>query len=207
MGSAAHEQCSTWLDSHCVPRGTCRRAPAVRCAAHHLPWSGGGAGVTDLKDWHEWPKWQPQDLQARFPALEAAGVDLMRQMFVYDPAKRITVIRLPQLSTRPLSGLDSNITSVSCHRQTQDGGIAATSASPHLGVVCCGSRGTAAIHLLISPGFGASAMLPHLTQTPRQCAASELCPKHVWHRLRTRWRTRTLTTSTRPPLTCSRTSP
>ena len=48
-------------------------------------------GVTDLKDWHEFPNWQPQDLQKVFPTLHPDGVDLMRQMFIYDPAKRISV--------------------------------------------------------------------------------------------------------------------
>lgn len=130
----------------------CRRVAAVWWAFHHPPWSGGGAGVTDLKDWHEWPKWQPQDLQARFPALEAAGVDLMRQMFVYDPAKRITVIRLPPLSTGLPSSLDSIILSASCTRQTRDDSVAATSASSHARVACCCGRGFAASRLLTPPG-------------------------------------------------------
>lgn len=47
--------------------------------------------MTKLKDWHEFPQWTPQPLAAKFPNLEPAGIDLMQQMFVYDPAKRITV--------------------------------------------------------------------------------------------------------------------
>jgi cyclin-dependent kinase len=47
-------------------------------------------GVTELKDWHEFPNWQPQDLAQHFKSLEPAGVDLMMQTFIYDPAKRIT---------------------------------------------------------------------------------------------------------------------
>lgn len=31
------------------------------------------------------------DLATKFPTLELAGVDFMKQMFIYDPAKRITV--------------------------------------------------------------------------------------------------------------------
>lgn len=46
-------------------------------------------GVTQLKDWHEFPKWHPTNLQDHFPTLEPAGVDLMQQLFIYDPAKRI----------------------------------------------------------------------------------------------------------------------
>lgn len=53
----------------------------------HRSWPG----VTKLKDWHEFPQWSPQSLAAKFPNLEPAGVDLMQQMFIYDPAKRITV--------------------------------------------------------------------------------------------------------------------
>ena len=47
-------------------------------------------GVTKLRDWHEFPRWSPQDLSKVFPALEPAGVDLMRRMFEYDPARRIS---------------------------------------------------------------------------------------------------------------------
>ncbi len=48
-------------------------------------------GVTELKDWHEFPNWHAQDLQKVFPTLHPDGVDLMRRMFIYDPAKRISV--------------------------------------------------------------------------------------------------------------------
>ena len=48
-------------------------------------------GLTELRDWHEFPHWEGVPLATRFPNLEPAGVDLMQQMFVYDPAKRITV--------------------------------------------------------------------------------------------------------------------
>ena len=47
-------------------------------------------GVTRLRDWHEWPQWQPQDLARCFPTLESDGVDLMLKMMAYDPAKRIS---------------------------------------------------------------------------------------------------------------------
>lgn len=47
-------------------------------------------GVTKLRDWHDWPQWQPQDLQRVFPQLEPEGVDLLKQMLEYDPAKRIS---------------------------------------------------------------------------------------------------------------------
>lgn len=47
-------------------------------------------GVTQLRDWHEFPVWHPQDLTKVFPKLEPAGLDLMRSMFEYDPAMRIT---------------------------------------------------------------------------------------------------------------------
>lgn len=49
------------------------------------------AGVSQLRDWHEFPNWRPQSLEEHFPTLEPAGVDLMRELFIYDPAMRITV--------------------------------------------------------------------------------------------------------------------
>lgn len=48
-------------------------------------------GVTKFRDWHEFPNWKAQALEAIVPNLEPAGIDLLAQMFVYDPAKRITV--------------------------------------------------------------------------------------------------------------------
>lgn len=47
-------------------------------------------GVTRLRDWHEWPQWQPQDLSKTFPTLGEEGIDLMKRMMEYDPAKRIS---------------------------------------------------------------------------------------------------------------------
>ena len=47
-------------------------------------------GVTKLRDWHEFPRWAPQDLSKVFPGLEPSGVDLMRKMCEYDPARRIS---------------------------------------------------------------------------------------------------------------------
>lgn len=47
-------------------------------------------GVTRLRDWHEWPQWQPQDLNKIFPTLGAEGIDFMLKMLAYDPAKRIS---------------------------------------------------------------------------------------------------------------------
>ena len=49
------------------------------------------AGVSQLRDWHEFPNWRKQSLAEHFPTLEPAGVDLLDAMFVYDPADRITV--------------------------------------------------------------------------------------------------------------------
>lgn len=47
-------------------------------------------GVNQLKDWHQFPQWAPQDLSTTFPSLCPEGIDLMQQMFVYDPVKRIS---------------------------------------------------------------------------------------------------------------------
>uniref|UniRef100_A0A7S3VUG5 cyclin-dependent kinase n=1 Tax=Dunaliella tertiolecta TaxID=3047 RepID=A0A7S3VUG5_DUNTE len=47
-------------------------------------------GVSKLRDWHEFPQWHPQDLSRIFPTLEPEGVDLLKRMIEYDPAKRIS---------------------------------------------------------------------------------------------------------------------
>jgi cyclin-dependent kinase len=46
-------------------------------------------GVTELKDWHEFPQWKPQDLSKVFPKLEPSGIDLMQKLLAYDPAARL----------------------------------------------------------------------------------------------------------------------
>jgi hypothetical protein len=43
------------------------------------------------KQRHECPQWRAQDLSRVFPTLEEAGVDLLRRMLAYDPAKRLSV--------------------------------------------------------------------------------------------------------------------
>ena len=48
-------------------------------------------GISQLKDWHEFPQWQPTDLRTTFPQLEEAGIDLLQGMFVYNPAERMSV--------------------------------------------------------------------------------------------------------------------
>ncbi|EFJ32755.1 hypothetical protein SELMODRAFT_230893 [Selaginella moellendorffii] len=47
-------------------------------------------GVTKLRDWHEYPKWSPQKLELVIPGLDQQGLDLLQQMLIYDPAKRIS---------------------------------------------------------------------------------------------------------------------
>ena len=47
-------------------------------------------GVTRLRDWHEFPQWQQQDLKRVLPELNSDGIDLCMSMFAYDPAKRIS---------------------------------------------------------------------------------------------------------------------
>lgn len=43
---------------------------------------------------HEFPQWRPQDLARVFPSLEESGLELLRAMLQYDPARRISVSRL-----------------------------------------------------------------------------------------------------------------
>lgn len=47
-------------------------------------------GVTKLRDWHDFPQWQPSDIARSVPQLSEAGVDLLKETLHYDPAKRIT---------------------------------------------------------------------------------------------------------------------
>jgi cyclin-dependent kinase len=47
-------------------------------------------GVGRLRDWHEFPQWKPQDFAKIFPDLENQGLDLLKRMLAFDPAKRIS---------------------------------------------------------------------------------------------------------------------
>lgn len=65
--------------------------------------------MTQLRDWHEFPQWHPQDLAKVFPRLCPAGIDLMAKMFEYDPARRITVgarwaLAAALLASAPVAG-------------------------------------------------------------------------------------------------------
>ena len=65
------------------------------------------AGVSQLRDWHEFPNWRKQSLAEHFPTLEPAGVDLLDAMFVYDPADRITVSASLLSSTMSVTSLQA----------------------------------------------------------------------------------------------------
>ncbi|KAL2321482.1 hypothetical protein Fmac_025861 [Flemingia macrophylla] len=47
-------------------------------------------GVTSLRDWHVYPRWEPQSLARNVPALGPDGVDLLSKMLRYNPAERIS---------------------------------------------------------------------------------------------------------------------
>ncbi|XVE86385.1 hypothetical protein DITRI_Ditri18aG0030800 [Diplodiscus trichospermus] len=47
-------------------------------------------GVTSLRDWHVYPRWEPQNLARAVPSLSSEGVDLLSKMLKYDPAERIS---------------------------------------------------------------------------------------------------------------------
>lgn len=47
-------------------------------------------GVNKLRDWHEYPQWQPQKLSKVVPGLDSNGVHLLLEMLQYDPSKRIS---------------------------------------------------------------------------------------------------------------------
>ena len=63
------------------------------------------AGVSDLRDWHEFPNWRKQDLSKHFPTLGADGIDLMERMFAYTPIQRITVRARASADSPPLPSL------------------------------------------------------------------------------------------------------
>ncbi|KAL9684243.1 hypothetical protein QQ045_021678 [Rhodiola kirilowii] len=47
-------------------------------------------GVSRLRDWHVYPKWEPQNLARAVPSLGPDGIDLLSKMLTYDPAYRIS---------------------------------------------------------------------------------------------------------------------
>ncbi|KAG5248404.1 Cell division control protein [Salix suchowensis] len=47
-------------------------------------------GVTSLRDWHVYPRWEPHNLARAVPSLGPQGVDLLSKMLKYDPAERIS---------------------------------------------------------------------------------------------------------------------
>ncbi|KAF7814577.1 cell division control protein 2-like protein C [Senna tora] len=47
-------------------------------------------GVTSLRDWHVYPRWEPQNLARAVPSLGPEGVDLLLKMLKYNPAERIS---------------------------------------------------------------------------------------------------------------------
>ncbi|CAM6027546.1 unnamed protein product [Sphagnum balticum] len=47
-------------------------------------------GVNKLRDWHEYPSWQPQSISRVVPDLDPQGVDLLSRMLQFNPAKRIS---------------------------------------------------------------------------------------------------------------------
>ncbi|CAA7044211.1 unnamed protein product [Microthlaspi erraticum] len=47
-------------------------------------------GVMALRDWHVYPKWEPQDLSRAVPSLSPEGVDLLTKMLKYNPTERIS---------------------------------------------------------------------------------------------------------------------
>lgn len=51
--------------------------------------------ASDLRDWHDYPQWQPQELASAVPALKNLGEDgiqLVTDMLQLDPAKRLSAI-------------------------------------------------------------------------------------------------------------------
>mmetsp|Transcript_18778 Transcript_18778/g.26017 ORF Transcript_18778/g.26017 Transcript_18778/m.26017 type:complete len:329 (+) Transcript_18778:115-1101(+) len=49
-------------------------------------------GVSQLRDWHEFPQWKPQSLAEAIPGLNEDGIDLLQKMLVFNPAERIHAV-------------------------------------------------------------------------------------------------------------------
>jgi cyclin-dependent kinase len=47
-------------------------------------------GVSTLRDWHDYPHWQPQNISRVVPDLDPQGVNLLSSMLQINPAKRIS---------------------------------------------------------------------------------------------------------------------
>nr|GEV90181.1 cyclin-dependent kinase B2-2 [Tanacetum cinerariifolium] len=47
-------------------------------------------GVSKHKDWHEYPQWKPKSISTSVPNLDKEGLDLLAQMFEYEPSRRIS---------------------------------------------------------------------------------------------------------------------
>ncbi|KAL9672192.1 hypothetical protein QQ045_028442 [Rhodiola kirilowii] len=47
-------------------------------------------GVTQLKNWHEYPQWSQQKLSTAVPNLDDVGLDLLSKMLQYEPSQRIS---------------------------------------------------------------------------------------------------------------------
>ncbi|KAI3816250.1 hypothetical protein L1987_15943 [Smallanthus sonchifolius] len=47
-------------------------------------------GVSELKDWHEFPQWKPKLISTSVPNLDQDGLDLLWRMLQYEPSKRIS---------------------------------------------------------------------------------------------------------------------
>lgn len=59
------------------------------------PTAGTWQGVSELRDWHEYPQWKAQDLKTAIPGLSALGkdgIELFAKMVQLSPKKRISAL-------------------------------------------------------------------------------------------------------------------
>lgn len=47
-------------------------------------------GLSELRDWHDFPNWKPKELSKCLNYLEPSGIDLIKHLLNYDPSERIS---------------------------------------------------------------------------------------------------------------------
>nr|CAB3488902.1 unnamed protein product [Digitaria exilis]CAB3490756.1 unnamed protein product [Digitaria exilis] len=92
MKSYTHEIVTLWYRAPEVLLGATHYSTGVDMWLLGTPSEEQWPGVSDLRDWHEFPQWKPQSLARAVPTLEPQGIDLLSKMLQLDPSNRISAI-------------------------------------------------------------------------------------------------------------------